>query len=311
MQPVRSAARRTADRILRSPRWERATLRSAARRRRAIVLLWHRVAPEGPAEHEVVPTVPLHRFHAQLDLVCELGDVVPLSSIDEAPADGAERPRFALTFDDDDRRHARHVLPALSERGLPATFFLSGRWLHGYGPYWWELVEQEVAEAGARSVARRFGLPPELTPPRLGHLLTGTPAAQELARRARQVTSAPMDGMDATALVAAGMEIGFHTIDHDALPVLDDAALREAVEAGREELAHAVGATVQRFAYPHGLSDQRVVAAAAGYRSGWTTSKVVTRPRDAPMLRGRWDLGHRRTDEIRAAILRGLVRWSA
>lgn len=306
----RLAARSVADRLLRSPLVRRAALRVGAARRRTIVLLWHRIAPEGPQPHEVVPTVRLDRFGDQLDLLQELGAIVPLATCDDDGEYEDGRPRFALTFDDDDVRHARHVLPALIERNLTATFFLSGRWLHGHGPYWWELLEQEIVDEGIEAVARRHGLSPDVTAPRLGQVLTGSAAARELASRARLSGHPPMTAHDAAALVTAGMEIGFHTIDHDVLPDLAGQALVAAVTKGRDRLAASVGAPLERFAYPHGRVDPHTAAAVgrAGYRSAWTTTKQTVRPGDPPTLRGRWDVGHKALDEIHRILLRGLAR---
>lgn len=314
MGAVKTTLRSTADLLLGNARIQRVALRSAARRGRTIVLLWHRIHTDGPAAHEVVRTVPVGRFGAQLDLLQELGSVVSLAACDapriEDGEDGKERPRFVLTFDDDDARHREHVLPVLAERGLPATFFLSGRWLHGHGPYWWEVLEEQIAALGTAAVARRHGLPEGLSAPRLGQELTGTPQARALAAQAREEGPPPMSGEDAAALVAAGMEIGFHTIEHEVLPNLRDAALPGAVTDGRAELADALGVPVKRFAYPHGLVDERVAEAVAdaGYHSAWTTRKRAARPGDAPFARGRWEVSHRPLDEIQSTLLRGFAR---
>lgn len=308
--PARQAARSVADLLLRSPLAQRGASRVGAARQRAIVLLWHRIAPEGPRPHEVVQTLRLDGFGEQLDLLCELGTVVPLSACEDAVSGKSRRPRFALTFDDDDARHTQHVLPALVERNLPATFFLSGRWLHGYGPYWWELLEREIATEGPAAVAKRHGLSADLTAPRLGQALTGSDTAGELALRARETDNPPMQGDDVAALVAAGMEIGFHTIDHDVLPNLPGTALADAVTTGRDRLAASVDARITRFAYPHGRVDLRVAAAVgrAGYDSAWTTSKRTVLPGDPPALHGRWDMGHKTIDEVRRTLLLGLAR---
>jgi peptidoglycan/xylan/chitin deacetylase (PgdA/CDA1 family) len=265
-------------------------LRRAARAERSAVLIWHQVGPAAPAAHEVVRTVPTDAFAAQLDLLCELGEVVPLGQL-ERPGTGS-RPRFALTFDDDDPGHARHGLPALVDRGLPATFLLSGRWLHGLGPYWWELIESDIRTQGAAPVAERLGPPTTASPVAVTETLTGTAATRDLAATSRGRPPSGMGDEDARALVDAGMEIGFHTIDHPVLPTLDDDALAAAVANGRQELADALGAPIERFAYPHGRADARVAeaTAAAGYSGAWTTTKRVVEPSTPAMLRGRWDI---------------------
>ena len=93
---------------------------------------------------------------------------------------------------------------------------------------------------------------------------------------ARSPTDLPPPGIlqpDAiAALGAAGMTIGFHTVEHDTLPDLDDPALEHAVSAGREDLATAAGAAVRYFAYPHGKADTRSAAAVrrAGFNAAFT-----------------------------------------
>jgi peptidoglycan/xylan/chitin deacetylase (PgdA/CDA1 family) len=299
--------RAAVDGALRRPAVARLARRRAAAAGRSATLIWHRVGPAGPALHEIVRTVPTEAFAAQLDLLEDLGDIVPLAALDR-PTTGS-RPRFALTFDDDDPGQTRHALPVLRERGLPATFFLSGRWLHGLGPYWWELVEAEVRQHGASVVASRFDLPDTSTPVAMAAALTGTATARELAEASRVLPPSGMGAGDARALVDAGMEIGFHTIDHPVLPTLDDDALQGALRDGCTDLADALGVTVERFAYPHGRADARVATAtaAAGYAGAWTTAKRVTDASTPPMLRGRWDIGHLALPETRTRLLRALA----
>jgi peptidoglycan/xylan/chitin deacetylase (PgdA/CDA1 family) len=308
MQPIRSTLKPVADRLLRRPVVARTTGRIAAARGRGIVLLWHRVRPDGARSHEVVPAVNLDAFAAQLDVLLELGDVVPLAVHDRS--DHNTRPRFALTFDDDDHGHVEHTLPLLQQRGLAATFFLSGRWRGRHGPYWWEVLEQRILEFGPVAVATHYGLPAGAEPVQIGQALTGSSWARELAVAARTAGPAPMEVDQARTLVAAGMEIGFHTVHHPSLPGLDDRELEAAVATGRDELAGELEAPVVRFAYPHGHANRRVASAvrAQGFRSAWTTDKRLVAEGGDPMLHGRWDLGHRSLDAFRAALLRGLAR---
>jgi peptidoglycan/xylan/chitin deacetylase (PgdA/CDA1 family) len=308
MQPAVTWARPVVDRALRRPVAVRAATRVGGWRGRGLALLWHRVGPTGPRPHEAVRTVATHDLAVQLDLLIALGDVVPLAEL-ERPG-RTRHPRFALTFDDDDAGHVRHTLPLLRERGLPATFFLSGRWLAGDGPYWWELLEARIRAEGAVAVATSYGLPADADGPRIAAELTGTPEAGVLIESAAAVSPPPMDRAAALELVDAGMEIGFHTRHHPSLPTLRRTQLRAALTAGRDELASDLGVAVERFAYPHGHVTPAVAVstAAAGYRSAWTTEKrAVGRDHDPHRL-GRWDLGHLDAEAFRAALLRGLVR---
>ena len=96
---------------------------------------------------------------------------------------------------------------------------------------------------------------------------------------------------DVRWLVDAGFEIGFHTRRHPYLPDLDDAALRDAMVDGREELEAVTGQPVRTIAYPHGGVDARVAAAAreSGFRAGFTTAADATTARTDSFLIGRVD----------------------
>lgn len=73
-------------------------------------------------------------------------------------------------------------------------------------------------------------------------------------------------------LVAAGWEVGSHSITHACLTRLDDAALDEELRGSRELIEAQLGISCRSIAYPYGESDARVRAAAArvGYAAGCT-----------------------------------------
>ena len=101
-------------------------------------------------------------------------------------------------------------------------------------------------------------------------------------------------------LAAAGMIIGFHTVNHRILPDLDDAAIDDAVTRGRAELAAATGAPVEYFAYPYGRSDSRCVAAVrrVGFRAAFAGRPVAVRRGDDPYCLGRWEPGPSAGDDL-------------
>lgn len=296
------------DRLLAGQRFGRVAARSGAVRARAAVLLWHRIRPEGPQLHEVVRSVASDMFAAQLDVLDEIGEVVPLSDLEATRR--STRPRFALTFDDDDAGHVEYTLPILRERQFTATFFLSGRWREARGPYWWELLERRVRDDGLDVVAAAHGHPEAPDVPSLAAALTGTSEARQLAATSGTAGTEPMSAAQAGTLVTAGMEIGFHTIDHPSLPTLADQELAAAVSDGRDELADELRTTITRFAYPHGHVDDRVsdVVRAGNYRSAWTTSKRTVARGEDRMRLGRWDLSRLDATAFRLALVRGLAR---
>jgi peptidoglycan/xylan/chitin deacetylase (PgdA/CDA1 family) len=288
---------------MRHPLPRMAAVRGAARRGHGLVLVYHRVRADGSASAgEVVPSLDRSLFRTHLEALAGLGQVVPLPRLLDPPVD-RRRPRFAVTFDDDYPHHAAHALPVLRGLGLPGTFFLSGRALHGLGSYWWERLEALLAAIGLDAAARALGVVGS-SPQALAAACETDPRA-----RARLATIAPdgnrplgVDGI--RALATAGMTLGFHTVEHSLLPALDDDRLVVALDAGREELAAVAGQPLTLLAYPHGKADARVARAvrAAGYRAAWTGRPRPARLGDDPFLLGRWEPGPLDLDSFVAAV---------
>ena len=273
------------------------------------MLLYHRVAPRETARYEIVPTVPLHLFREQLQAFGELGSIEPLEDLLDGP-EGGDRPlRIALTFDDDYPTHEEHALPVLRDLGVPATFFLSGRALHGLGAYWWERLEALVAERGLEAVAELLDLTGVIEP-RLGLHCEGDSRRLALIDRHAPPGDPPLDGEGIRALRRAGMTVGFHTVEHPVLPSLDDHALWSALVTGRDELAALVGRSMGWFSYPHGKADDRTVTLtrAARYAAAWTTQPRLLRSGDDPHRIGRWEPQPLSTDEVVILLGRLLAR---
>ena len=85
-------------------------------------------------------------------------------------------------------------------------------------------------------------------------------------------------------MIAAGWEVGAHTLTHPDLTTVDDATLRREVAGSRALLQRRLGAPVNAFCYPAGRNDARVRAAvrAAGYTTATTVEPGIARPGDDP-----------------------------
>lgn len=72
------------------------------------------------------------------------------------------------------------------------------------------------------------------------------------------------------ALAAAGWEIGSHTLTHRKLSALPDDELDHELRGSKAELESLLGVPCRSIAFPGGVADRRVVAAAeaAGYEAG-------------------------------------------
>jgi peptidoglycan/xylan/chitin deacetylase (PgdA/CDA1 family) len=294
-------------------------VRGAARLRgRALVLIYHRVGPPLPAGCGIVPTVAIDTFRSHLHALRELVELVPLERIVSGDAGAlrlgsGSRPPVAVTFDDDLPSHVEHALPILRELGIPATFFLSGRSLHGLGPYWFQWLETLLMTRGPRETAALL----KVSDAAPHSLLLAAAASAELRHRVSEAAAALptaelLDREGIAALASAAMTIGFHTVDHDMLPGLDEPGLQDAVSRGRGDLAAVTGQPVQFFAYPFGQSDHRCAAAVrqAGFLAAFTGRPTPWQRAINPYDVGRWEPGAIGVEDLVAKLAVRLHRAS-
>jgi peptidoglycan/xylan/chitin deacetylase (PgdA/CDA1 family) len=296
--------------VLRAPLVNRALRAVAAARGHSLVLVYHRLGAALPADCEIVPSVTVDVFWAQLQALGEVADLVSLEAIVEGrrpntAASHGRKPAVAVTFDDDLTSHVEYTLPVLRQWGVPATFFLSGRALSGLGAYWFQHLETLLNIYGHERTSMLLGVPA----PHTGALVLACERDADLRRRVSDLGSglarSPILQPDAfRTLHASGMTVGFHTLEHDTLPSLDDAALEAAVDRGRAELAAAVGAPIRYFAYPHGKADARSAAAVrrAGFIAAFTGRRQPVRRTDDRYHLGRWEPGPLGVDDLLAHL---------
>ncbi len=274
--------------------------------RAGVVLVYHRVggAAAGDYNVEILPAVSISAFAQQLRHIRRHYRVVSAADILEATRARHRGQRFpvAITFDDDLSSHVRDALPALQRENVAATFFLGGASLREPHAFWWEdlqraidgrLVEPDgvshVSESDFRAALERSPRAIFRVASAIERLEPRQRADAAAALRAA-VGPPPADSglrvEDVRALADAAFEVGFHTLRHDALPALPDAALDRALRDGREALDAAVGRPLRLIAYPHGKADSRVAEAAreAGFALGFTTRRGVVAPDSDPFL---------------------------
>jgi peptidoglycan/xylan/chitin deacetylase (PgdA/CDA1 family) len=89
------------------------------------------------------------------------------------------------------------------------------------------------------------------------------------------------------ALIAAGWELGAHTINHLDLTQVDAATLAHEVSGSREALRRRFHVPVNFFCYPAGKYDDAAIAAvrAAGFRGATTVEPGLARPDERYALR--------------------------
>jgi len=287
-----------------------------------LALCYHRVGdPQGRAGWGLVPALGTRMFADQLRHVRARYRLVRAGELAEAIATRRRGQRFplAVTLDDDLAAHGE-TARLLRHLGVPATFFLGGGALDGPRPFFWEAL-QSALDAG---MAADDPLLPRVDDPagpggphRLAEAIRVrqaeerealTAALLERAGPARREPGLREAGVH--ALAAGGLEIGFHTRDHEALDRLDDDALRRAMSDGRERLEEIAGARLRTIAYPFGIADARIAGAAraAGYDAGFTLdARAVTAAGD-PMLMGRFQPSFATAGHTATELGRGLLR---
>jgi len=294
-------------------------------RQLGVAVVYHRVEPAAtdPATH-LVPALAAAVFRRQLALLGAAFELVTASDLHprvQARRRG-ERIPLAITFDDDLDCHERVAAPLLARAGATATFFLGGA---GPQAYWWDELQRAVDTGAIDRMLASGAIPASVAQAWTGraesiHAVAGALmalSARERAVAVRHITGAAdpartarrtlrADG--ARSLAASGFEIGFHTLDHDRLPDLNDDELRSALVSGRGALERAVGKRVVAIAYPHGAADQRVAVAAhaAGYTAGFTTRAAPVSSGQSALLLGRVECSYRSATELALRLLLAL-----
>ena len=276
----------------------------------ALVLVFHRITAEIHPRQALIPSVPEDLLRQQIEALLDAGEIVGLEDLIRPHGDWY-RPRFALTFDDDWITHYQRALPILQDLGVSATFFLSGRAIHGLGPLWFETLDDMIADRGIQAIARWLGVDTD-DPERVATVCENEPSLQERIEEMSVQGVQRLGSAEIAALADAGMTIGFHTLQHPLLSRLSDSALDEALVRGRSELEVAAGHPVRLFAYPHGKADPRAVARlpAAGFIAACTGRPLPVRPGHDPYLLGRWEPGPICLDRFIASVPARLNGWS-
>jgi peptidoglycan/xylan/chitin deacetylase (PgdA/CDA1 family) len=269
-----------------------------------VVLVYHRVGGEssGDPRLQILAAISSREFARHVRHLRRHYRVVPAGELLDAVRRRGRAQRFpvAITFDDDLASHLSDAAPALRGAGVTATFFLGGTSLDGPQPFWWEdlqcavderlvtslphVAEKDLHAALGRTpkaIFRVAGTIERLDPPQRNEVATTLRAAVGSRNSDRGLRA-----RDVQALASGGFEVGFHTLRHDALPALPDAALEAALRDGRDELAAVAGTAIDVISYPYGKADERVAAAAqaAGFRRGFITGRRAVTADTDPLL---------------------------
>lgn len=281
--------------------------------RRHLILLFHRVRPEGVPQDpfDTCPSHAVEVFRAVLEYVANAFLVVGLREL--VARRNERRPLAAITFDDGWRDTYAVAFPLLKQLGLPATVFLTSAKIGAAQPFWQQILGAvfrravEEHDPTAREALRRVLDAPEdcqLTAAAYRQTVIQwkrLPAGEREKRIASLLADCPnpragprcfLSVAEIKEMHAAGIEFGSHTVNHELLDACSPQRLDYELRESKAQIEAIIGEPVESIAYPDGTFTRLVVrrAQAAGYRIGCTTRALLVGPSESPLLLPRLDL---------------------
>lgn len=222
--------------------------------------------------------VSAETFRRQVQYLKKHFELVTMSDIADQIENGGIRPRQAvLTIDDGYADFHEVALPVLVEEGVPATFFVTTRFVDQDIWLWPDKLEYLLAgtaslELSMDDVPSKLPLESKIdkqqawkaivdilldrTPPERDSYLASialqlnvdiptTPTIEYRACNWRQIAE----------IQAAGIEIGAHTENHPRLTNLDDDFLNKEILGSKSKIESNIGVTAVSFCYPNGAPE--------------------------------------------------------
>jgi len=192
-------------------------------------------------------------FTRQLDYLKRFGDFISLSDAVEMLAAGGpiDGSYFCITFDDGFKNNLTNAVPLLIDKGAAAAFFLTTDYI------------------GSNVETDRQ------------HLLNFFNHGRTLMEF--------LDWNDCREMIAAGMEVGSHTVHHARLSKLEESEVREELAASKDVIETNLDKPCEHFCAPFGIPAHDFkperdpgLARVAGYRSMLTTERGPMRQGDDP-----------------------------
>jgi peptidoglycan/xylan/chitin deacetylase (PgdA/CDA1 family) len=230
---------------------------------RRLILAYHGIVPDGsPPGGERSLFLRQQLFSAQLDLLRQLVEVVPLAELNVT---SERRPCVAITFDDAYRGAVNEGVAELVRRDLPATIFVAPGRLDGH-IFWWDALSgaDHTLDDSVRSHAlNRLGGVDERV--RAWAERIRLPASRTLPDYARSATRAELQA----AVKNTGITLGSHTWSHANLATLSAEEISAELSRSADWLRANFGTrAIPWLAYPYGSHSESVqlIAQCSGYR---------------------------------------------
>jgi peptidoglycan/xylan/chitin deacetylase (PgdA/CDA1 family) len=318
--------------------WRRARdlVPSLARRlaRGPAILLYHRIAARETDPFALC--VPPELFVEHLRVLRRDHELFSLAELCARARDGTlPRGGVAITFDDGYRDNLLTAAPLLARFGVPATFFIATGQTGQSRGFWWDELARAVLESrgtagtldlriGGRGRvfdASADGVSRACLFATLYELMIGLPQRERLAMQDRVLAWAglspeasdedrALDADELRALAAFdGVEIGAHSVTHNALPGLTTDEQLAQMRESRSTLEEIVGRRIRGFAYPYGTHTRATAAAArrAGFEHACTCLQGRIGPRSDFMRLPRLEVRACTGEELSRALRRRMA----
>lgn len=229
------------------------------------------------------------RFEAQLQHLTRHYSPVGSAQVLRWLHDGAPLPPMAVwvTFDDGVEDVVRLGLPLLQRYRVPATLFVCPGLIDTDRLHWWEAVERAGSQGLLPSTADELRALKALddTDRRravaaIEDRLRATPAG---------ATGAQLTTADLRAWLAAGNDLGNHSLDHPRLDRCSPGEQEQQVRRAHDWLTGFLGAPPVLFAWPNGDAAEPALAVlrSLGYRAVLVCDHRLTRRGADPMALSR------------------------
>lgn len=281
----------------------RSILNSAADRKLS-VFLFHKVPisadPLVPHDLDQEKFGRVLEFIAQHFHVLPLADAVKLLSDNKLPARSA-----AITFDDGYPEWVDGAAKMLSQRNLPATFFITTGQFEGR-PMWHERLANVVRMHRNAILDTQFAHLPSIKTESIEDKIAAIQKLEfhfkylpvvmrdEYLLELESKVGTSYSGValftsgQLQAIANMGFEIGAHTVDHPILSLCDASRAYQEIGQAREMIEAIIGRQISSFAYPNGrpavdFSHKHIeMVKACGYEYAVTTQWGVGRSGTSP-----------------------------
>lgn len=322
---------------------------SIAMRRKAVVLMYHRVLTEPEraraASHPAL-SVDRETFARQMALLKRRFTVLSPQEFADCLERRVPFPDRAclITFDDGWRDNYTNALPVLEEHGLPALIFLPVNYIGRRRVFWQEALTHLLARVVAevrRDPAMRARFLPALSPAGLEPIVDldgGDPrpaihaavgAQKALTRPAVEtlvsdlaaalganpddfaVTDGFMDWAEVEAMSRRRIAFGGHGAEHLLLTHVSPGEVDAEIRTSKRVIDERVRGAVPAFSYPNGYVTPEIAAKvkASGYRLGFTTRRGLVGCDEDPHMVRRLNIHEAATATTPMFLARVLGLW--